>query len=133
MWLLSNVYYALDKWFMEIVKPVCDTRNTYCNMIRYADDFVCVFYKRSCAEEFYTCLQKRLGKFKLAVEPSKTKLLLFSKYSVELSESFTFLSFDFFMDFNSKGKPQVKLMTSKKKLLNSIQEFKEWIKKNRDN
>ena len=100
-------------------------------MVRYADDFVCVFYSRDCAQEFYECLQKRLGKFKLDVEPTKTKLLLFSKYSVKESESFTFLSFDFFMDTNTKGKPQVKLVTSKKKLMNSLQEFTLWARKSK--
>jgi RNA-directed DNA polymerase len=131
--ILANIYlhYALDNWFVESVKANCDARETYCSMVRYADDFVCVFYSHECAQEFYAALQRRLGKFKLDVEPSKTKLLLFSKYSVKESGSFTFLSFDFVMDFNTKGKPQVKLMTSKKKLLNSLQEFKKWIKQSK--
>lgn len=131
--ILANIYlhYALDSWFIQSVKPSCDALNTYCNFVRYADDFVCVFYSRECAQEFYEALQMRLGKFKLDVEPSKTKLLLFSKYSIKESESFTFLSFDFFMDVNTKGKPQVKLITSKKKLMNSLKEFKVWVKKNK--
>ena len=29
-------------------------------MVRYADDFVCVFYSREKAHEFYSVLQKRL-------------------------------------------------------------------------
>lgn len=131
--ILANIYldHALDNWFLKVVKPNCDARNTYCHMVRYADDFVCVFYSQDCAQKFYECLQKRLGKFKLDVEPTKTKLLLFSKYSVKESESFTFLSFDFFMDTNTKGKPQVKLVTSKKKLMNSLQEFKKWAKESK--
>jgi RNA-directed DNA polymerase len=100
-------------------------------MVRYADDFVCVFQSKRCAQEFYESLQRRLGKYKLEVEPSKTKLLLFNKYLVDDSGSFTFLSFDFYMDRNSKGKPQVKMVTSRKKLQNTLQEFTEWAKESR--
>jgi RNA-directed DNA polymerase len=132
--ILANIYlhFALDNWFTEVVKPICDTRNEYCNMVRYADDFVCVFQSQRSAQEFYESLQRRLGKYKLEVEPSKTKLLLFSRYSVKESGSFTFLSFDFVMDVNSKGKPQVKMITSRKKLQNTLQEFTEWAKKSKD-
>ena len=36
------------------------------------------------------------------------------------------------MDINTKGKPQVKMITSKKKLQNTLMEFTKWAKKNRD-
>ena len=131
--ILANIYLdvVLDRWFTEVVRPICESQPTYCNMVRYADDFVCVFYSREKAQEFYIALQERLKNFGLEVEPSKTKLLLFSKYSVEKSESFTFLSFDFYMDRCRKGKPHVNMVTSRKKLQGSIADFKDWIKKNR--
>jgi group II intron reverse transcriptase/maturase len=132
--ILANIYldHVLDQWFIKEVQPVINQRGNYCNMVRYADDFVCVFYSKEDAQQFYATLQERLGKFKLDVEPSKTKLLLFSKYSVKQSESFTFLSFDFYMDHNTKGTPQVKMITSRKKLQSSIREFKEWIIEKKD-
>ena len=133
--ILANIYldHVLDQWFISRVKPIVEQqRGSYCTMVRYADDFVCAFYNKEDAQEFYEAMINRLGKFKLEVEPSKTKLLLFSKYSVQKSEMFTFLSFDFLMDFNTKGNPQVKMITSRDKLQSSIQDFKEWIQKNRN-
>ena len=100
--------------------------------VRYADDFVCVFYSREKAEEFYEVLQKRLKQFGLEVEPTKTKLLLFSRWSIKRSESFTFLSFDFYMNPNRNGNGlgHVHMLTSRKKLQSSLADFKEWAKEN---
>lgn len=133
--ILANIYldYVLDRWFTEVVRPICKSEGTYCNMVRYADDFVCVFYSREKAHEFYSVLQKRLKEFGLEVEPTKTKLLLFSRWSINQSKSFTFLSFDFFMnpsrDPDADG--HVHMLTSRKKLQSSLADFKEWAKKSR--
>ena len=133
--ILANIYldYVLDRWFTEVVRPICEREKTYCNMVRYADDFVCVFYSREKAEEFYGALQRRLNNYGLEVEPSKTKLLLFSRWSVKQSGSFTFLSFDFFMSpsRNPKADGHVHMLTSRKKLQSSIADFKQWAKDSR--
>jgi retron-type reverse transcriptase len=57
---LANVYlhYALDLWFEKVVRKRCNGR---AYLVRYADDFVCMFQYRSDAEKFYKALPERLG------------------------------------------------------------------------
>src|SRR5208283_3325073 len=47
------------------------------------------------------------------------------------NETFEFLGFEFRWVLSRKGKPWIKLMTSKKKMLQSLRKFKEWCKRNR--
>jgi len=72
--LLANLYlhYALDLWFERIYRKSC---TGFARMIRYADDFVVCFQHKADAERFRVELEKRLGKFGLEVEPTKTKEL----------------------------------------------------------
>ncbi|MFN9397147.1 MAG: group II intron reverse transcriptase/maturase [Pseudanabaena sp.] len=78
--LLSNIYlhYTLDLWFEKIVKP-CLEGEAY--LIRYLDDFIVCFQFHRDAVRFQKALQGRLDKFKLSLEPSKTKLMEFGKFA----------------------------------------------------
>ncbi|MEE9903806.1 MAG: hypothetical protein K4305_00015 [Chlorobium sp.] len=71
--LLSNLYlhYVLDLWFEKAIKPRMEGE-VY--LVRYLDDFVVCFQYRSDAVRFQEVLTKRLQKFALTLEPSKTKL-----------------------------------------------------------
>jgi RNA-directed DNA polymerase len=78
--LLSNLYlhHVLDLWFERVVKPrLCG--EAY--LIRYIDDFVICFQYRGDAERVLEVLRKRLEKFALALEPSKTKLIEFGRFA----------------------------------------------------
>ena len=70
--LLSNIYlhYVLDLWFERVVKP--RLRGEAC-MVRYIDDFVLCFQFRSDALRVQEALAKRLSKFSLTLEPTKTR------------------------------------------------------------
>jgi len=70
--LLSNLYlhYVLDIWFEQVVKP---RLRGEAYLVRYIDDFVVCFQYRSDAIRFQEVLSKRLAKFSLALEPSKTQ------------------------------------------------------------
>lgn len=128
---LANVYlhYGLDLWFEKAVKRQC---RGDAMIVRYADDFVCAFQYKQDAELFYRQLDKRLGKFGLAVSPEKTRILLFSKHMLKQSGTFDFLGFEFSRGISRKFKPIIKRRTSRKKLNASIAGFTEWIKTNRN-
>jgi RNA-directed DNA polymerase len=86
---LANVYlhYALDLWFERVVKPHCKGEAIMC---RFADDWVCAFRYKRDAEWFYAVLPERLAKFNLKVEPSKTKILRFSRFHPGMERRFSF-------------------------------------------
>jgi group II intron reverse transcriptase/maturase len=127
---LANVYlhYALDLWFERVVKPHCRGEAIMC---RFADDWVCAFRYKSDAEWFYRELPKRLDKFNLKVEPSKTKILRFSRFHPGMERRFSFLGFEFFWCLDRKGTPRVMRRTARKKLQSCIKRMKIWIRDNR--
>jgi hypothetical protein len=71
--LLSNLYlhYALDLWFERVVK--CRLRGQ-AHLVRYIDDFVICFQYRSDALRVQDALRRRLRKFGLTLEPTKTQV-----------------------------------------------------------
>src|SRR5215831_17516409 len=78
--MVSNVYlhYVLDLWFERVVKP---RLRGEAHMIRYIDDFVMCFQYREDALRVQDALCKRLGKFGLTLEPTKTKLVEFGRFA----------------------------------------------------
>jgi retron-type reverse transcriptase len=78
--LLSNLYlhYVLDLWFEKVVNPRLDGE---CYLIRYIDDFIVWFQYRRGASRFMEGLEKRLAKFSLKLEPNKTRLVEFGRFS----------------------------------------------------
>src|SRR5207237_3828269 len=62
----------LDLWFERVVKP--RLRGEAC-LVRYIDDFVMCFQYRADALRVQDALCKRLRKFDLNLEPTKTKLV----------------------------------------------------------
>jgi RNA-directed DNA polymerase len=127
---LANVYlhYALDLWFERVVKPHCRGEALLC---RYADDWVCAFRFKRDAKQFYKVLPKRLQKFNLTVEPSKTQMLRFSRFHPGLERRFNFLGFEFFWFPDRKGTPRVTRRTARKKLRAALNRMKEWMRLHR--
>jgi len=68
----------LDLWFERVVKP---RLRGEAYLVRYIDDFVMCFQYRADALRVQKALCKRLGKFGLALESSKTKLVEFGRYA----------------------------------------------------
>ena len=101
-------------------------------IVRYADDFVCFFEKKSDAEAFYGVLPKRLKKFNLSVAPEKTKLFRFSKLNPCQSEIFEFLGFEYRWERGRYNNSFLQKRTAPKKLRNSLANFKLWIKSSRN-
>ena len=129
--ILANVYlhYALDMWFQKVVIPHCHGQ---AYLIRFADDFVCVFEYEEDARRFYEVLGKRLGKFGLDLSAEKTQIIPFSAKALGRSaSSFDFLGFEFRWGKDRKGKPHVDKRTARKSLRKSQKRLSLWCKGNR--
>lgn len=127
--ILSNLYLhtVLDEWFQRDVKPRLKGRAIMC---RYADDWVCAFQYRVDARRFYDVLPKRLGRFNLEVEPSKTKIVRFSRFhpSRKRGRTFTFLGFEFYWFKDRKGIVRAKRRTAPNKQRIALSRMKAWLK-----
>jgi len=66
----ANVYlhYVLDMWFDKVVKEECKGDAF---IVRYADDFVCMFQCEREARKFFADLKERLAKFGLEIAEDK--------------------------------------------------------------
>ena len=135
--LLSNVYlhYTLDLWFERRFRSQCRGEAYY---FRFADDFVACFQHREDAVSFLRGMERRLEKFHLEIEPSKTKLLEFGRFAEEraqkrgkIPEQFDFLGFTHYGSTTRYGEYKVKRMTSKKKFRAKLKEWNEWLRKER--
>ena len=124
--LLSNLYlhHVLDLWFERQVKP---RLRGEAYLIRYIDDFVICFQYREDAERVQAVLSKRLNKFALALEPSKTKLIKFGRFAQREArvqgkrpETFSFLGFTHYGTRNRKGNYKVGRKTEKSRLRRSL-------------
>ena len=123
--ILANVYlhYVLDLWFEHI------NREFYGEMylVRYADDFVCMFQYENEAQRFYKLLKERLSKFNLEIAEDKSRILPFGRYK-GTKESFDFLGFTHINGKSHWGKYCVLHRTSKKKLKQKREAAKIWLK-----
>ena len=61
-------------------------------MVRYADDFVCLFQYEQEAQKFYRMLVERMKKFGLELAEDKSRIMPFGRYK-GTKESFDFLGF----------------------------------------
>jgi RNA-directed DNA polymerase len=125
--LLSNVYlhYVLDLWFERVVKP---RLRGEAYLVRYIDDFVMCFQYRADALRVQDALCKRLGKFDLTLEPTKTKLVEFGRFAQRHAgkhgrsrpETIYFLGFTLYCTRNQKGNFKVGMRTEKSRLWRSL-------------
>ena len=125
--LLSNVYlhYTLDLWFERVVKPRLQGE---AYLVRYIDDFVICFQYRADAIRVQKVLEKRLAKFNLSLEPTKTKLVEFGRYAQRYAckrgrrrpETIYFLGFTLYCTLNRKGNFRVGIRTEKSRLRRTL-------------
>jgi len=125
--LLSNLYlhYVLALWFEQVVKLRLQGE---AYLVRYIDDFVVCFQYRQDAIRFQNVLRKRLAKFSLTLEPTKTKLVEFGRFADRYAgkrgrkrpETIYFLGFTLYCTHNRKGRFKVSFRTEKSRLRRSI-------------
>jgi group II intron reverse transcriptase/maturase len=130
--LLSNLYlhYVLDLWFERVVKP--RLRGEAC-MVRYIDDFVLCFQYRADALRVQEALVKRLKRFSLTLEPTKTTLVEFGRYAQRHAgkrgrkrpETIYFLGFTLYCTRNRKGNFRIGMRTEKSRLRRALMRLQE--------
>jgi RNA-directed DNA polymerase len=124
--LFSNLYlhHVLDLWFERVVKP---RLRGEAYLIRYMDDFVMCLQYREDAERVSEVLRKRLSKFALVLEPSKTKLIEFGRFAErdarargQRPATLYFLGFTHYCTRNRKGNFKVGRKTEKSRLRRTL-------------
>jgi len=137
--LLANVYLheVLDTWFEQTVGPCMRGR---CALVRYADDAVLVFERRSDAERVMRVLPKRFEKYGLRLHPDKTRLVRFQpptdrgpKESDDNASggTFEFLGFSHFWAKSRKGSWVVKRKTAKGRFTRALRALSQWCRRHR--
>lgn len=132
--ILANIFlhYVLDCWFETVVKP--EIRG-FCDIVRYADDFVCVVQYIDEAKRIEKGLRNRFTKYKLELHPDKTRIFSFgtfedenSKRQSRKSNTFNFLGFTHYCDRTRKGNFKVGRKTSQKKFKAKCKDMNNWLK-----
>lgn len=128
--LLSNIYlhYVLDLWFEKAIKPRLEGE---AYLVRYIDDFVVCFEHQRDAERFQHVLSRRLSKFRLALEPTKTRLIAFGRFAAREAQkhgrtkpdTLYFLGFTHYCTRNQQGRFKVGRRTEKGRLRRTLQKL----------
>jgi len=135
--LLSNIYlhYVLDLWFSRQVSRQSRGEAYY---FRFADDFVACFRYKDDAERFRQGLKEQLEGVGLELAEEKTRCIEFGRFARdnayrrgEKPKEFTFLGFTHYCGKTKEGYFKVKRRTSRKRLGQSLGEFKDWVKRAR--
>src|SRR6266446_1298674 len=133
--LLGNVYlhYVLDRWFETEVKPRLRGKAT---LIRYCDDFLIGFEREEDARRVRAVLEKRLGRFGLALHPDKTRLLPFWRPPQEQQSgkgpaTFDFLGFTFYWTRTRKGHWRMWCKTKRASLRRAKKSIYDWCRRHR--
>jgi len=134
--LLANVYLheVLDKWFEQQVKPRLQGASL---LVRYADDFVIVCAKESDARRVMEVLPKRLGRYGLAINAEKTRLVEFRPGTPRrgngeggngAGRSFDLLGFTHFWGRSRKGRWVVMRKTAKGRFRRTLGRIGQWLR-----
>ena len=136
--ILSNIFlhYVLDEWFETTVKTHI---RGYSELVRYADDYVCLVQYKTDADKIRTALENRFTKYKLTLHPDKTKVFSFGKFERGNAQNqnrkpntFDFLGFTHFCDKTRQGYIKVGRKTAMKKFRAKIKELNIWLKQIRN-
>lgn len=132
--LLANIFlhYVLDEWFETVVKHHV---RGYCEIIRYADDWVCVVQYADDAKRIEKAFYNRFSKYGLEIHSKKSRRISFGRFEKEnarkqkrRTNTFDFLGFTHFCDKTRKGYFKVGRKTSRKKFVIKCKEMTKWLK-----
>ena len=132
--ILANIFlhYVLDTWFETTVKSHV---RGYCELVRYADDFVCVARYTDDARRIERGLRNRFNKYGLELHPAKSRNISFGRFERVNAKSqnrrantFEFLGFTHFCDKTRRGKFKVGRKTSRKRYAAKCKEMNTWLK-----
>ena len=122
----------MDTWFETTVKSHV---KGFCEIVRYADDFVCVVRYADDARRIERGLRNRFNKYDLELHPTKSRNISFGRYERDNAESqnrrvntFDFLGFTHYCDKSRKGNFKVGRKTSRKRYSAKCKEMNAWLK-----
>jgi len=110
--MLANIFlhYVLDTWFETTVKSHV---KGFCEIVRYADDFVCVVRYIDDARRIKQGLENRFNKYGLRIHPTKSRNISFGRFERKNAEAqnrrtntFDFLGFTHYCDRSRKKQLQ---------------------------
>jgi group II intron reverse transcriptase/maturase len=136
--MLANIFlhYVLDTWFDTTVKQHI---RGFCEIIRYADDFVCVVQYVDDARCIERGLENRFNKYGLEIHPTKSRNLSFGRFERQNAKqqkrranTFDFLGFTHYCDTSRKGNFKIGRKTSRKKFSAKCKDMNAWLKKIRN-
>jgi group II intron reverse transcriptase/maturase len=132
--MLANIFlhYVLDTWFETMVKSHV---RGFCEIVRFADDFVCVVRYANDAARIERGLRNRFNKYGLEIHPTKSRNISFGRFERENAKTqnrrantFDFLGFTHYCDWSRKGNFKVGRKTSRKKYSAKCREMNAWLK-----
>lgn len=133
--LLGNIYlhYVLDAWFEEQVKPRLRGR---ASLVRYADDLVVCFERKSDAERVRRVIGQRMNKYGLRLHPDKTRLIPFDKPPRNSGTrkgpaTFDFLGFTLFWRRSHTGAWALGMKTRRARLRRALSSVADWCRRHR--
>lgn len=129
--LLANIYLheVLDKWWVETVVP--RLRDKRSSLVRYADDFVCVFPNKADALRVQAVLSKRFARFGLTLHPDKTRLVEFTRPGPGGGGgpgSFDFLGFTMHWGRSRRGRWYIQRKTAKGRFSRALRNLSQWMR-----
>ena len=136
--ILANLYlhYVLDRWFEETVKV---HGKGFCELVRYADDFVCVVQYEQDAQRIERALKSRFNRYALEIHPEKSRRISFGRYEAPNAarqdrrpNTFDFLGFTHYCDRTRQGRFKLGRKTSRKKYAAKCRDLNQWLKENRN-
>ena len=132
--MLANIFlhYVLDEWFETTVKSHA---RGFCELVRYADDFICVVRYAEDAQRIEQALKNRFCKYGLEIHPTKSRNITFGHFERENAKkqnrkpnTFDFLGFTHYCDTSRRGTFKVGRKTSRKKFTAKCREMNDWLR-----
>ncbi|KHE91471.1 MAG: group II intron reverse transcriptase/maturase [Candidatus Scalindua rubra] len=132
--MLANIFlhYVLDTWFNKTVKS---SVRGFCELVRYADDFVCAVQYEEDAQRIEKALKSRFARYGLEIHPDKSRAFSFGRFESENAKrqnrranTFDFLGFTHYCDKSRKGGFKVGRKTSRKKFKAKCKDMSLWLK-----
>jgi len=131
--ILANIYlhHVLDEWITGTVQPRLSGK---CFVVRFADDFVIGCAEHSDAERVYEVLPKRFDRYGLTIQPTKSRLVPFSRPYWKAGKgtgTFDFLGFTHYWGKTRRGGWTIKRKTRRARIKRAHKAIWAWCRDHR--
>jgi hypothetical protein len=129
------VLFRSDLWFEKKIKP---QMHGVCQLVRYADDFLCLVQYQRDAQYVEQALRERFVKFDLQLHPEKTRVIDLRRGHMQKVQgdkhavhTFDFLGFTHYGGRSRKGNWMLCRQTSAKKFRKTCKALSAWLRQTR--